>query len=216
VIRRLYSTFLVVLFLFSCTKKTPSANEASVGITDGAYLSAAESHLAHTKIFGPATNITTAHIKKIQFHNDMAIYDGSRTAEIPTLRKDFIVNSANTLMVLKRTLPSRKDETSMQVHMYSGLNKSILAGSRSRARAHDYCDRIAFNAVGEGACLIADSSGYISVVRMSPKYGHRLISSGLDYTTSIATYKANKQFSRKNIEKGTGNIIDLVPIRVQP
>lgn len=201
---------LSVSALVGCTKN--DSDQASVVLDDAAYFEAAKQYLTYNDTFGPQTDLTShVNLKKIEFISSIGFPTGERLAEVLTVRKKFVANAENNLILLKRDQPSRQDNTTMTVGMMSGNNRSrtwdavaaMFQGNRSRSYVVNQCDRIVFNAKGEGVCLVQSGSD-INMTKLSQKYGHRLISSCISGASAVwCASSAHKQFSRKQLDLTT-------------
>jgi hypothetical protein len=185
---------------------------------DAVYFEAAKQYLTYSDVFGPQTDLTShAILKKIEFSSNMAPIRASPDrflAQVLTVRKKFVVNAENNLMILKRDQPSRKDSTTMTVGMRSGNNRTHIWDAitqswdwnqgRHRANVVNQCDRIVFNAKGEGVCLVKNGSS-ITMTKLSQKYGHRIISACAQRDQN-AYCTPHGQFSGKNLNLVTNDL----------
>ncbi len=139
-----------------------------------------------------------------------------KTGEIATVRKSITVNVDNNLMQLKRILPSRQDETTMTVGIESGVrftkpwdsqtNDWSWTGSPLYSRSYEtfQCDRVVFNATGQGACLKSNGSSIV-LVKLSQKFGHRIVTA-CSQTVNTVSCRRKALFSPKTIDRNTGVI----------
>lgn len=225
-------TGTIILAVWGCSSSDSSTTPIKT-FTDADYFNAAKSYLTYNQTFGAANDVSHPNLKKIDFQSlptnswggDFQTshpYGKGKYNELVTVRKNFIMNTENTLMMIKRISPSRKDNTTMTVSMKSGINstkKWTVGGWIEQYSGIRYkksyqkiqCDRIVMNAIGQAACLAANGSN-ISLVRLSEKYGHRIATAcAHDINAVNCDGTRTAIVSQKSFNKNTG-VVTETPI----
>jgi hypothetical protein len=217
---------------------TGSGEKIVKNFTDEEYFTAAKSYITYNQTFGAATNLSHSNFKVIEFNSLPTNSDGNdfqanhpygkgKYTELVTLRKDFISNTDNTLIMIKRIAPSRRDNTTMTLSMKSGnnttrfwdTNTSGFSWSHIPLRNKSYerfeCDRIIMNAAGQAACLKAGTTS-ISLVRLSEKYGHRVSTTCRFDSNETVCNMRTALVSPKTYNKNTGVVTETALHPITP
>ncbi len=203
-----------------------SQSSASAAVDDTAYFEAAKQYLTYNHTFGAQTDLTShSNHKKIQFnslpqHANSFPFAQGNLGHILTVRKSFVANADNTLIMIKRNQASRKDNTTMTVSMTTGqkTTRQYVAGVGFQSWPDktykpgiktDQCERIVFNADGVGVCLNQSGSSVV-MTKLSEKFGHRVVTSCNTYTngsdTLIGCSDQNKLVSSKELNLTTNEL----------
>jgi hypothetical protein len=174
------------------------------------YFETAKAYINASTPFGSQTNVDDSLNIKIEFDPSLTTHSGSQNITnvgyLATVRKKLTMNADKTLIMIERIQASQKDGTTMSLTMRSGNNKRRtddgLGGFfRQKGFTDTACDRIVFNATGQGVCLNM-IGGSLQMSKLSTSFGNRIASGCSDTGTGISCGKRDKIVSVKTVTSG--------------
>jgi len=173
----------VVSMTFSAHETLNNVPTCPQTITDARYFLEAKRYLTVAKSFSTSSYTTKLTGPFIQFYVSPPNVS-SKKLEILSLRRRFIVDSTNRLILITRRYESRlhgKCVPGIRMDtIWPGADNPRLVGAKYYERRDHNCDAVVLNAEGAGICFLATANGVTTVIPQTMPKAYKILIDDID------------------------------------